>query len=239
MSQSAKKSYNYIQQKIGNFKPKHAIVLGSGLGDFTAAMTDVISIPYADIPEFHVCTVSSHSGSLEFGFINKQPIVCLAGRPHYYEGAADAAFLTLIRSLKLVGAENFISISAVGSLRANVIPGEIVLVHDHINFHQRNPLIGINDDEFGPRFIGMDNLYNNTIRSKFLEIGKNKDIQLHDGVYITVLGPVFETPAEIRAYRLLGADVIGMSTVPEVIVAHHCGMTVAVLVFNTALIYSS
>lgn len=235
MSQSAKQSYAAIQQKIGDFKPKHAILLGSGLGEFVNQMADVISIPYADIPGFRPCTAAGHSGNLVFGTIKQQPIVCLAGRPHYYEGADNQDFLNLIRSVKLAGAETFISVSAVGSLHASVGPGEVVLIHDHINFHQQNPLIGLNDDEFGPRFISLENLYNSDIREHFHKIAKTHAIPLHEGVYISVLGPVFETPAEIRAYRLLGADVVGMSTVPEAIVAHHCGMKVAVLAAVTNL----
>lgn len=229
MSQSAKQAYEYIRKQLPNFKPKHAIVLGSGLGEFVAQMTETTRIPYADIPGFHHTTVSGHSSALEFGLINGEPIVCLSGRPHYYEGASDDSFHSLIRSMKLLGAENFISVSAVGSLRESVVPGEIVLVDDHINMHQRNPLIGPNDDEFGPRFIGMEDIYTPELRHRFQQIAEAESLPIHDGVYYSVLGPMFETPAEIRAYRLLGGDIIGMSTVPECLVAHHCGMKVAVL----------
>lgn len=231
----SEKALTAIRKKIGDFKPKHAILLGSGLGDFVKQMSRGISISYADIPDFRPCTVSGHGGSLEFGFIGEKPIVCLAGRPHYYEGAENQDFLNLIRTVKLTGAETFISVSAVGSLHASVEPGEVVLIHDHINLHQKNPLIGFNDESFGPRFISLENLYHSDLRTLFHKIAKKHTIPLHEGIYISVLGPVFETPAEIRAYRLLGADVVGMSTVPEVIVAHHSGMKVAVLAAVTNL----
>jgi len=229
MSESAKQAFEYIRKQLPDFTPKHAILLGSGLGAFVEQMTDVTSIAYADIPGFHQTNVSGHSSMLVFGKICDEPIVCLAGRPHYYENPSDDSFLSLIRSVKLLGTENFISVSAVGSLRESVVPGEVVLVDDHINFHQRNPLIGPNDDEFGPRFIGMEDIYNPELRQRFQQIAEAENLAIHDGVYLSVMGPVFETPAEIRAYRLLGADIIGMSTVPEVIVAHHCGLKVAVL----------
>ncbi len=229
MSQTAKKAFDFIQKQLPDFTPKHAILLGSGLGAFEAQMTGVTRIAYSDIPGFHHTKVAGHQSALIFGYIQDEPIVCLAGRPHYYEGVAAEAFLGLIRTIKLLGAENFISVSAVGSLRDSVIPGEVVLVEDHINFHQQNPLIGENDDTFGPRFISLENLYHPELRNRFQQIAEAEQLTLHTGVYFGVLGPVFETPAEIRAYRLLGGDIIGMSTIPEAIVAHHAGMKVAVL----------
>lgn len=235
MNASIQPTLAYIQAKINNFKPKHAIVLGSGLGDFINLMSDTISIPYEEIPGFRACTVAGHKGALEFGFINKQPIVCLAGRPHYYEGAENQHFLTLTRTMKLLGCENFIATCAVGSLFESITPGSVVLINDHINFTQQNPLVGAAHDEFGSRFIGLENLYNKELRSRFLEIAQQQKIELPEGIYFKVLGPAFETPAEIRAFRLLGADVIGMSGVPEAIAAHHCGLKVAMLAAVTNL----
>lgn len=231
----AKEALAFLQPKLGEFKPKHAIVLGSGLGDFVNLMSNVISISYDEIPGFRSCTVSGHKGSLEFGTIQDQPIVCLAGRPHYFEGADNNDFLNLIRTIKLLGCETFISVSAVGSLRESVGPGEVVLVTDHINFPQNNPLVGAVQDEFGSRFLGVEGLYNLELRTRFKNSALKKEIRIHEGVYFKVLGPVFETPAEIRAFRILGGDVIGMSTVPEALVAHHCGLKVAVLAAVTNL----
>ncbi len=235
MSPFVQQALAFIQSKIKDFKPKHAIVLGSGLGDFINLMTEVISIPYNNIPGFHTCTVAGHKGTLEFGYINKQPILCLAGRPHYYEGAENEHFLTLVRTVKLLGCKNFLATNAVGSLRESVGPGEVVLINDHINFPQQNPLVGAAHDDFGSRFIGVENLYNVDLRNHFHKIAKEHNISLTEGVYFKVLGPVFETPAEIRAFRLLGADVIGMSGVPEAIAAHQCGLKVAILAAVTNL----
>lgn len=235
MTSLAKEALAFIQPKINEFKPKHAIVLGSGLGDFIDLMSNVVSISYAEIPGFRSCTVAGHKGSLEFGYINNHPILCLAGRPHYYEGADNDDFLNLIYTIKLLGCENFISISAVGSLREHIGPGEVVLVNDHINLPQQNPLVGAVHDDFGSRFLGLENLYNAELRERFHKSAAKHGLTLHEGVYFKVLGPVFETPAEIRAYRILGADVIAMSTVPEAIAAHHCGLKVAVLAAVTNL----
>lgn len=210
-------------------KPKAAVILGSGLGNFADQLTNKISIPYADIPGFKTCSVVGHKGLLHLGTINGIELACLQGRPHYYEGASDETFHTLVRSLKLLGVETIIITNAAGSLREEVGPGEVVMINDHINFHQRNPLIGANDDEFGERFISVEDLYNEPLRQRFHNIATDQDIKLHEGVLISVLGPIFETPAEIRAFRILGADVVGMSSVPEAIVAHHCGIKVAMI----------
>lgn len=216
-----------IAQKKPDFKPEIAIILGSGLGDLVDLITDSTHMPYSDIPGFETCTVAGHKGQLILGYLHDVPVACLQGRPHYYEGAENQSFHTLIRSLKLLGCHTLLATNAAGSLREEVTPGSVVLVTDHINFHQRNPLIGPNDESFGPRFIGLEDLYNQNWRDKFKQVAREQNITLHEGVYLAVLGPVFETPAEIRAFKILGADMVGMSTVPEALVAHHCGMKVA------------
>jgi len=219
----------YIQAKINNLKPSIAIVLGSGLGPLADQIEEAVHIPYADIPGFPECSVAGHPGKLIIGTISGVPVACLSGRIHYYEGINHDHPRIMTRTLKLLGCESFISTNASGSLRENVPPGSIVAISDHINFSFNNPLVGPNDDEFGPRFIGMEDIYNKDIRHTIQRVANAQDLEVHEGVYFGVLGPSFETPAEIRAYKMLGAEVIGMSTIPEVICAHHCGMKVAVI----------
>lgn len=218
-----------IREKIGDFIPKVGIILGSGLGPLADDVTDPIIIPYQDIPGMPISTVQGHAGQLVIGKLNGLPVACLKGRVHYYEGASNNDFKMLIRVLKELGCKGAILTNAAGSLRRQIGPGELVLVNDHINFQGINPMLGKNDYDFGERFFPMDDAYDKGMREKLHETAKSLEIGLHDGVYISVLGPNFETPAEIRAFRIWGADVVGMSTVPEVIVARHCGLKVAVI----------
>ena len=218
-----------IKQQLPNFKPKIGIVLGSGLGEFAANLDDVVLIPYTELPGFPKANVQGHNGTLALGYLSGVAVACLQGRAHGYEGAHHDSIKTYVRTLKLLGCEYFLATNASGSLREDVSPGELMLITDHINMQPGNPLVGPNDDEFGPRFLPLDDAYNNTMRETLLQIAKKENIKLHQGVYIAVLGPNYETAAEIRAFRLLGADAVGMSTVPEVLVAHHCGMKVAVI----------
>ena len=153
----------------------------------------------------------------------------MQGRAHSYEGIAPQAVKTLIRTLKALGCELYLGTNAAGSLREDVGPGALVAVSDHINLQPGNPLAGPNDATFGPRFVGMENAYDKALRDELMQVAKAAGIPLSEGVYCAVLGPMFETPAEIRAYRVLGADLVGMSTVPEVIVARHAGMKVMVI----------
>lgn len=218
-----------IATKAPRFKPKVGIILGSGLGPLTNHIENTIVIPYHDLPGFHACTVEGHDGQLFLGTIKGVPVACLKGRSHFYEGASNRVVCSLIRTLKLIGCEILLATNAAGSLNPNVKPGELMLITDHINFQFNNPLVGENDNDFGPRFIPMENAYDPDLRRGLLAAAKSLDIDLHQGIYISTLGPSYETPAEIRAFRLLGADAIGMSTVPEVIVARHCGLRVAVV----------
>lgn len=229
MTDYSKQAAHHIQQLTGDFKPKIALVLGSGLGPLANEITNAIRIPYTDIPGFPSCTVAGHGGELILGHFNDTPIACLFGRTHYYEGVNHNLPKTMTRCMKLLGCHTFISTNASGSLRENVPPGSLVLINDHINFNFNNPLVGPNDDEYGPRFVGMEDIYNANLRTTIQESAQTIDCELSEGVYFGVLGPSFETPAEIRAFRTLGADVIGMSTIPEVICAHHCGLKVAVI----------
>jgi xanthosine phosphorylase len=229
MTEFAHQACAIIKQKIGDIKPKTAIVLGSGLGPLTEEIEQPIRINYTDLPGFPPCTVAGHGGELIIGHLNGTPIACLFGRTHYYEGVNHDYPKTMTRSMKLLGCDTFISTNASGSLRENVPPGSVVVIHDHIAFNFNNPLVGPNDAEFGPRFVGMEDIYNQSLREQIKASAEAINCELHEGVYFGVLGPVFETPAEIRAYRMLGAEVIGMSTIPEVICAHHCGLKVGVI----------
>jgi len=220
----------YIKKISPNFQPKVAIVLGSGLGQFADELEQAITIDYESLPGFPKMTVHGHGGKLILGYWQGVGVVCLQGRAHTYEGLEHYETVkTYVRTLKVLGCEYFIATNASGSLREDVGPGQLMLITDHINLQPSNPLIGPNDDEFGPRFYPLDNAYNSGMRESLLSIAQNNSIELAQGVYISVLGPNYETAAEIRAFRILGADAVGMSTVPEVLVANHCGMKVAVI----------
>ncbi len=225
----------FILEKRSGFKPKIAIILGSGLADFAEKIQDSIRIPYHTLPGFPVSQVEGHPGQLILGYLNEVPIVCCQGRVHAYEGMLGKDFKLFIRTLKSLGCSDILMTNATGSLRKDFQPGQLVLINDHINFHPMNPLVGLNEDEFGPRFFSMDEAYDKKLRRILQQSAKQLDIPLSEGIYFSVLGPSFETPAEIRAFRILGADVIGMSTVPEVIVARHCGLKVAVISVVTNL----
>lgn len=215
-----------IRAKKPGFQAKIGIILGSGLGEIADKITDATIIDYAELPGFPVSTVVGHTGRLYLGYLNGIPLACLQGRVHYYEGIDYEKMRILVRTLKLIGCDTLIVTNAAGSLRENVGVGEIVAITDHINFQGHNPLVGANDDYYGERFHSMENAYDAKLREQLHQAAKTAKITLQDGVYMAVLGPSFETPAEIRAYRLLGADLIGMSTVSDVIIARHCGLKV-------------
>lgn len=218
-----------IKARCPDFTPKIGIILGSGLGKLADHIDDAIMIPYEELPDFGSSTVEGHDGYLVLGHLKGVPVACLKGRRHFYEGISNPMVQTLVRTLKLLGCETLLATNAAGSMKQEAGPGSLMLITDHINFSFNNPLVGKNDDEFGPRFIGMEDAYDPGLRQTMLETAKELDITLHQGVYISVLGPSFETPAEIRAFKMWGADAVGMSTVPEVIVARHCGLKVVVV----------
>merc|ERR1711988_346098 len=193
------------------------------MGGVADAIENVTIIPYSDVPGFPRSTVSGHSGRLVCGSLCGVDVVCFQGRVHMYEGIDPAALRVPIYALKLLGCEALMITSAVGSLREECGPGELVLLNDHINFQGRHPLVGPNDP-IGPRFPSLVDAYDPVMRERAHAIAKENDIRITDGVVLSVLGPSFETPAEIRAYKALGADVVGMSTVAEVTLARHADM---------------
>ncbi len=217
-----------VQQRC-SAKPSTGIILGSGLGPFADEIENAVHIPYTDLPGLPQTTIHGHSGELVIGQLGGVTVACLKGRVHYYEGADASHFKALVRLLKLIGCDRLLITNAAGSLRKEIGPGELVLINDHINFQFRNPLIGPNDEEFGSRFFPLEATYDQAIRDKLHSTAKELGISTHEGVYCSVLGPCFETPAEVRAFRLLGVDVVGMSTIPEVLVARHCGLRVCVI----------
>lgn len=222
-----------IKQKIPNFQPLIGIVLGSGLGMFAEELENATVFDYKSLPGFPEASIYGHSGKLVAGYLLGVAVVCLQGRAHSYEGDNHAAIKTYVRTLKLLGCDYFLATNASGSLRPEMGPGSLMLIQDHINLQPGNPLIGPNDDEFGPRFFPLDNVYNLNLRNGLLHIAAKEQIFLYQGTYISVLGPNYETAAEIKAFRILGADAVGMSTVPEILVAVHCGMKVAAIAVIT------
>lgn len=226
-----------IQDKTQGFTPKVAYILGSGLGNFAEQVRGLdgdnsrpFVIPYAEVPGFLTCSVPGHQGQLYLGLLQGVPVVCLQGRTHLYEGASLQVLRVSIKALKLLGCETLIVTNAAGSLREDIQPGQLMCVSDHINFTFHSPLVGELDcQEFGSRFVSLENAYDAHLRQDVQRVANELKIALKEGVYMGLLGPNFETPAEIRAFRMLGADAVGMSTVPEVIIARYCQMKVMVL----------
>jgi xanthosine phosphorylase len=209
-----------------NFQPRVAMILGSGLGVLAEQMTDAVSISFDELPGFPISTVHGHAGQLVLGTLAGVQVVCLKGRGHFYEGYGPAVMTSAVRTIKLLGCEMLFVTNAAGSLRTEVDAGSLVALNDHINFLPGTPMVGPNDERFGPRFFSMANAYDADLRKLLQATAADKAITLHEGVYIAYPGPNFETPAEIRAFKTLGADVVGMSVVPEVVSARHCGLKV-------------
>ena len=213
-----------IVRRLDGLAPRIALVLGSGLGDLVDKIENPIEMPFADLPGFPVSGVSGHSGKLVAGILSGIPVIMLSGRKHYYEEGDAAAMRFPLEVLREIGISQVILTNSAGSLREDMPPGSLMLINDHINYSGRDPLIGEPSDD---RFVPMVNAYDPLTRSE-LEVAASKvDVALHHGVYIWFSGPSFETPAEIRMAKLLGADAVGMSTVPEVILCRFLGLTVA------------
>jgi xanthosine phosphorylase len=207
--------------------PRLGLVLGSGLGGLADAVQDATAIPYAELPGFPVGSVAGHAGRLVLGTLAGTPVVVLQGRAHLYEGIPVSDLAVPVRTVRALGAESIVLTNAAGSLRAEIGPGRLMAITDHINMMGVNPLTGTNDDAIGPRFVGLGDAYDLPLKRALKAAAVAEGVDLSEGVYLAVAGPSFETPAEIRAFKILGADAVGMSTVPEVIVARHCGLRVA------------
>jgi purine-nucleoside phosphorylase len=207
-------------------EPRVMVVLGSGLGAFADELDDPISIPYSEIPGWPTSTAAGHAGKLVFGKLNHLDVAVMAGRAHLYEGYTPAQVTFGVRVLHRLGARGAVFTNAAGGINLSYRQGALVVISDHINLQGASPLIGANDDSEGPRFPDMTEAYSAAYRAKAHQVARELKIQLDEGVYAAVTGPSYETPAEIRYLRTIGADLVGMSTVPEVIVANHLGMHV-------------
>lgn len=219
------KSIDYIKGKIKN-QPEIGIVLGSGLGDFADAIEDKIEIPYTEIPGFPVSTVKGHDGKLIFGKINSKEVCVMKGRIHYYEGYDIKEVVYPIEVLAGLGIETLILTNAAGGVNTEFEPADLMIINDHINLMGKNPLIGPNDEDLGPRFPDMTDLYNKDLIEVAEKSAKKLGIDIKEGVYMYFTGPSYETAAEVRMARILGADAVGMSTVPEAIIARHRGLKI-------------
>ena len=217
------KSVDYIRT-IVPWTPEVAIVLGSSLGPFADAIEDAVAIDYRDIPNFLVSTVETHAGKLVFGRIAGHRVVCMSGRFHSYEGYDFEQLVIPVRVFKLLGARVTILTNAAGAVNTAYRPGDIMIVSDHIKLTGASPLRGKNVDEFGPRFFDVTRMYTPELRALAMKCAEGSGLNVHEGVYFFFTGPQYETPAEIHAARVLGADAVGMSTVTEALTAAHCGL---------------
>lgn len=219
------KAANYIQASI-DIQPKIGLILGSGLGSLADSIQDPVILPYAEIPSWPVSTVVGHAGRLVIGQLEGKDILVMQGRVHFYEGYSITQVGLPVRVMQRLGIEVLIVTNAAGAVNPDFSPGDIMLITDHINLPGMaglNPLYGPNLEEFGPRFPDMSQAYDRKLQQLAREVAKEQSIKLHEGVYIFLSGPSFETPADLRFLRAIGVDAVGMSTVPEVTVAHHGG----------------
>ncbi|RJG09566.1 xanthosine phosphorylase [Massilia cavernae] len=224
-----------IRARKPGFEPRVAMILGSGLGVLAEQMTDAVSIGFDELPGFPISTVHGHAGELVMGNLAGVDVVCMKGRGHFYEGYGMGVMTSAVRTMKLLRCEMLFVTNAAGSLRPEVDAGSLVALTDHINLLPGTPMVGKNDDRFGPRFFSMSNAYDADIRGLVKQTAADKGITLHEGVFVAYPGPNFETAAEIRMMGRLGADVVGMSVVPEVISARHCGLKVTAVSVITNL----
>tara|TARA_B100001123_G_scaffold122696_2_gene142844 strand:+ start:16 stop:846 length:831 start_codon:yes stop_codon:yes gene_type:complete len=222
-------------EKSNNIKPDIAVVLGSGLTNFFEEKDILSSISYTDLSDFPQPTIEGHAGKLVLGKIGKANVVCMYGRSHIYEGHEPQSLAKPIRVIKDIGCKLLIVTNAAGSLDQNMPAGSLMAITDHINWSGFNPLIGDNADTYGPRFNDMSDGYNEYYRKQLLTVAKKNDQKLYEGIYCMYSGPNFETPAEINALKVIGGNAVGMSTVPEVLVANHCNLPVIAISVITNL----
>ncbi len=217
--------YKSVREKI-DFVPKVAIILGSGLGDYANKIEVVAELSYDKIEGFPVSTVPGHAGKFVFGYIEKVPVVCMKGRVHYYEGYPMSDVVLPIRLMKLLGAEILFLTNAAGGVNTDFSAGDLMMITDHIACFTPNPLLGANVDELGARFPDMSTVYDAKLQDIIRKTAQECNVKLQEGVYTYLTGPSYESPADIRMLRVLGADAVGMSTVPEAIAANHMGMKI-------------
>jgi purine-nucleoside phosphorylase len=220
MWEQVQETVSYIKA-INDFTPEYGVILGSGLGSFTDDMKVEFTLPYSEIPNFPVSTVLGHKGALVFGTIGTKKIVAMQGRFHFYEGYSMKEVTFPVRVLKYLGISKLVVSNASGGVNPDYNMGEIIIIKDHINFTPEHPLRGPNDERFGPRFVNMSEPYSRKMIVKAKELAKELNIVVKDGIYFGLQGPSFETLAEYKMVKILGADCVGMSTVSEVIVARH------------------
>lgn len=220
MFEKVQETVNYIKSKI-NFSPEFGVILGSGLGGFTEDIQVEFTLPYNEIPNFPVSTVEGHKGALVFGTIGNKKVVAMQGRFHYYEGYDMKEVTFPVRVMKFLGVEKLVVSNASGGVNPFYKVGDIVIIYDHINMMPEHPLRGKNDERFGPRFVNMSEPYSRDLITKAKNISIDLNIEVKDGIYYGLQGPTFETLSEYRMVKIVGADCVGMSTVPEVIVARH------------------
>ncbi len=226
MLDSIQRTVAYIKNRIGDFEPEAGIILGTGLGGLVKEIEVEKQLLYANIPDFPVATLEFHSGKLIFGTLAGKKVVAMQGRLHYYEGYSMQQITFPVRVMKMLGIKTLFVSNASGSLNPDFKTGDLMVIEDHINLQPSNPLIGSNYEELGPRFPDMSQPYSKELTQKALQIAKENNITCHKGVYVAVTGPNLETRAEYRYLRIIGGDAVGMSTVPEVIVANHMSLPV-------------
>lgn len=227
-----KATVDHLVPRLAGLAPRYGIVLGSGLGSLVAAVEGAVRIPYSELPSFPVSSVSGHAGELVIGLLRGVPVIMLSGRVHYYEKGDANAMRGPLEVLKGLGVQSLILTNSAGSLREDMPPGSVMRIADHINFSGANPLIGIDSDD---RFVGMTNAYDAALAARMEAAAKKTGTPLHQGVYMWFSGPSFETPAEIRMFQIIGGNAVGMSTVPETILARRFGLKVAGLSVITNL----
>lgn len=223
LQKKVEETVSFIRSKT-SLQPEIGLVLGSGLGALGEQLDEACSIPYEDIPHFARSTAPGHKGRLIIGKLKGKPLLCMQGRFHYYEGYTMQQVTYPVRVMKTLGIATLILTNSCGGLNPEFDPGDLMVITDHINYMGTNPLIGSNEDAFGTRFPDMTRTYSRELIALAKAVAENRNLTLHEGVYLGYSGPSFETPAEIRMFKQLGASVVGMSTVPEAIVASHCRM---------------
>ena len=229
MLSNISETISYIRQKVGDFNPEVGIILGTGLGGLVSEIEVQHQLMYSNIPNFPMSTLEFHSGKLIFGTISGKKVIAMQGRLHYYEGYNMKQITFPVRVMKMLGIQKLFVSNASGSLNPDFKKGDLMVIEDHINLQPDNPLIGRNFEELGPRFPDMSQPYNREMIEKALRIAKEKNITCHKGVYVSVTGPNLETKAEYKYLRIIGGDAVGMSTVPEVIVANHMAIPVCAI----------